>query len=602
MRRAAGVFFLAVFALLGECHTSGSASSKHDVRAREASPDVCAVSGHSSNCTTPQDQSPKHLFTTQFEPGAIVSDACASYSTLDKLNDLLFPFVHNATQSTDFFSFYRLNLNHKTCPFWDEGGMCKYETCAVTTVDKEEDLPLAWRAQELSKIEGPKAQHPGRKQQAERQAQKPLQGELGDDVGESCVVEYDDECDERDYCVPEDESASAKGDYVSLLDNPERFTGYSGQSTKQVWSAIYRENCFSKPSKEPMTMYNPRSPFGIENPLQVQAALDLRSVMKEHGTQQGLQHATASGGTPGFLDGLEFEDSCIEKRVFHRVISGMHASISTHLCWDYLNRTTGQWTPNLECFKERLHGHPERISNLYFNYALLLRAVAKLRNKIKGYSFCAADPFQDRDTKQIVVSLVDAIPNRGKDAFDESVMFKGPDALGLKEDFKNRFRNISRIMDCVGCDRCRLWGKVQTHGYGTALKVLFEYDEKNPENDPYLKRTELVALVNTLDKVSHSLQAIRKFEAMINHGTGATPKLAENPEAAHPSVEVSSVVPSPSPVSESPAAKEDDGYPDFKRKPRGNMTIAEEFWDEFDLVWRAYKYVLTSWVNIPRKL
>lgn len=28
-------------------------------------------------------------------------------------------------------------------------------------------------------------------------------------------------------------------------------------------------------------------------------------------------------------------------------------------------------------------------------------------------------------------------------------------------------------MDCVGCDKCRLWGKVQVNGMGTALKVLF---------------------------------------------------------------------------------------------------------------------------------
>lgn len=33
-------------------------------------------------------------------------------------------------------------------------------------------------------------------------------------------------------------------------------------------------------------------------------------------------------------------------------------------------------------------------------------------------------------------------------------------------------------MDCVGCDKCRLWGKVQTTGIATALKVLFELDEK----------------------------------------------------------------------------------------------------------------------------
>lgn len=32
-------------------------------------------------------------------------------------------------------------------------------------------------------------------------------------------------------------------------------------------------------------------------------------------------------------------------------------------------------------------------------------------------------------------------------------------------------------MDCVGCDKCRLWGKIQTSGVGTALKILFELDE-----------------------------------------------------------------------------------------------------------------------------
>lgn len=48
----------------------------------------------------------------------------------------------------------------------------------------------------------------------------------------------------------------------------------------------------------------------------------------------------------------------------------------------------------------------------------------------------------------------------------------------LKEEFKDHFRNVSRIMDCVGCDKCRLWGKVQTTGLATALKILFEMDEK----------------------------------------------------------------------------------------------------------------------------
>ncbi|GAB2257521.1 hypothetical protein Droror1_Dr00023580 [Drosera rotundifolia] len=31
----------------------------------------------------------------------------------------------------------------------------------------------------------------------------------------------------------------------------------------------------------------------------------------------------------------------------------------------------------------------------------------------------------------------------------------------------------SALMDCVGCEKCRLWGKLQILGLGTALKILF---------------------------------------------------------------------------------------------------------------------------------
>lgn len=31
-------------------------------------------------------------------------------------------------------------------------------------------------------------------------------------------------------------------------------------------------------------------------------------------------------------------------------------------------------------------------------------------------------------------------------------------------------------MDCVGCEKCRLWGKLQVLGLGTALEILFSVD------------------------------------------------------------------------------------------------------------------------------
>jgi hypothetical protein len=42
----------------------------------------------------------------------------------------------------------------------------------------------------------------------------------------------------------------------------------------------------------------------------------------------------------------------------------------------------------------------------------------------------------------------------------------------LREEFRSKFRNISRIMDCVTCEKCRMWGKLQILGLGTAVKVL----------------------------------------------------------------------------------------------------------------------------------
>lgn len=553
MKPAASSFFLAVFTLLSlpdGCH-----SSSHTAKGSRR--DFCAV-----RLNVPAECSLNSTNPAQIGPHAIVSDACASYSTLDGLNAELQPSVFSLTQDTDFFAYYRLNLYNKVCPFWsDETGMCGNIACAVNTIDNEEDVPPIWRAEELGKLEGPKAQHPDRKAQRER-LQKPLMGELGANVGESCVVEYDDECDERDYCVPEDESATSKGDYVSLVDNPERFTGYSGPGAHQVWEAIYRENCFSKEPTSAQSSVQGSSPGGLSG-LQGEAALGLRNVIREHGRQRSVS------ATPrvSALEGLEPDDECLEKRVFYRIISGMHTSISTHLCWDYLNQTTGQWGPNAQCYQERLQTHPDRVSNLYFNFALLLRAVAKARRSIESYTFCSGDPTQDVLTKHKVLALADKIAS-GPNIYDESLMFQDS---SVKEDFRARFRNVSRTMDCVGCDKCRLWGKLQTAGYGTALKILFEFEEHNDANNPPLRRTELVALINTLDKVSHSLSAITKFED----------KLEED---------------------EQPQDEILDEYDAQSEEEEHNHSVMDEFWQEFSLVWRAFLWVLRKWSEIPRTL
>ncbi|KAG5950199.1 hypothetical protein E4U53_005398 [Claviceps sorghi] len=533
-------------------------------------------------------------------PKSIVQDACASYATLEKLNSRVKPALDDLTRTTDYFAYYRLNLFNKKCPFWnDDNGICGNIGCAVETLDNEDDIPEVWRAKELSKLEGPLAKHPGRKEQ-KKNPQRPLHGELGENVGESCVVEYDDECDERDYCVVEDESAASRGDYVSLLRNPERFTGYAGEGAKQVWDAIYRENCFQKSS------FSHSADLGM-SPNYNPAAQDFKQVMDAAGRHARLQEQRLHQPNVPFVarTGYEADDECLEKRVFYRVVSGMHASISTHLCWDFLNQTTGLWQPNLECYKERLHGHSDRISNLYFNYALLTRAVAKLGPFLRGsdYTFCTGDAREDMATRakvEAVTASASSIPQ----IFDEGLMFVNGEGPSLKEDFRNRFRNVSRLMDCVGCDKCRLWGKIQTNGYGTALKVLFEFDNKSDEI-PVLKRTELVALFNTYARLSHSMQTIQKFREML---------AAEEGDGLPPREESASA--SPRPPDEKPAAADKDGSQEATAEPLPVVgpweklremqgegprsgSVSDHFAYELALFRQSVKVVLHSWWHGP---
>ncbi|KAH7001194.1 endoplasmic reticulum Oxidoreductin 1-domain-containing protein [Ilyonectria destructans] len=548
MKTASRVFYLSVFALW-------------------AAPGSCSSS--TENCP--------------ISPKSIVEDACASYATLERLNARTKPAVDDLTRNTDFFSHYRLNLFHKSCPFWnDENGMCGNIGCAVETLDNEEDIPEVWRAHELSKLEGPRAQHPGKKARYEN-PDRPLQGKLGEDVGESCVFEYDDECDERDYCVPEDESASSKGDYVSLLRNPERFTGYAGDGAKQVWDAVYRENCFQKSSF-------PRSAnLGVSQWPPGPAAQDLKQILDAAGRQAQLEQQRIEKPNTPFVanTGFEVEDECLEKRVFYRVMSGMHASISSHLCWDFLNQTTGEWQPNLSCYEHRLHNFPDRISNVYFNYALLTRAVAKLGQYLKGeeYTFCTGDPQGDAVTRSKVLAVTEQAASVPQ-IFDESLMFVNGEGPSLKEDFRNRFRNVSRLMDCVGCDKCRLWGKLQTAGYGTALKVLFELDN-NSGDVPVLKRTELVALFNTYARISSSMNAIGQFRTRMEDKIAAE-KEAEEMTAAAKAQELEDI---------------DPDLLEFVRLqnqgPQGD-TVGDHFSHEMARFRLAVKIIVKGWIRGPK--
>ena len=48
--------------------------------------------------------------------------------------------------------------------------------------------------------------------------------------------------------------------------------------------------------------------------------------------------------------------------------------------------------------------------------------------------------------------------------YHEGRLWKSADAADLKLQLQAHFHNMTSIMDCVGCEKCKLWGKLQLMG------------------------------------------------------------------------------------------------------------------------------------------
>ncbi|KAJ1497426.1 hypothetical protein HMI54_013647, partial [Coelomomyces lativittatus] len=144
------------------------------------------------------------------------------------------------------------------------------------------------------------------------------------------------------------------------------------------------------------------------------------------------------------------------------------------------------------------------------------RAVSQLNYFFQQQlNFCTGDQTTSGKGKHFLKELTLIAARSSK--FNENLFFQGS-YRGLVEEFRMKFLNISRIMDCVACQKCRLWGKTQITGLGAALKVLFKTDPATLTGQvspmySILTRFEVVALLNTLHRFTESLKDIYLFQS-----------------------------------------------------------------------------------------
>ncbi|KAL5974990.1 Endoplasmic reticulum oxidoreductin-1 [Asimina triloba] len=139
------------------------------------------------------------------------------------------------------------------------------------------------------------------------------------------------------------------------------------------------------------------------------------------------------------------------------------------------------WGQNLELLYDRVLRYPDRVSNLYFTFLFVLRAVTKAADYLEQAEYDTGNHLEDLKTQSLMRQLVHnpKLQSACPVPFDEAKLWQGQSGPELKQEIQKQFRNISALMDCVGCEKCRLWGKLQVLGLGTALKILFSVDGKD---------------------------------------------------------------------------------------------------------------------------
>eukprot|EP00758_Cryptobia_borreli_P004846 Tbor_TRINITY_DN4611_c0_g1::TRINITY_DN4611_c0_g1_i2::g.14946::m.14946/K10950/ERO1L; ERO1-like protein alpha len=341
-----------------------------------------------------------------------------------------------------FFRYVRINTQ-KSCPYWAASVLCLSEQnpCEVCTCDAK-DVPYKL-LDESADIDANNVQIPVPSQYNDAIDRSPLSGKKGNLRQNFFKFSKND-----------------LGEFVDLLRNPESLTGYSGDKAHRIWNAIYRENCFT--------------------------------------TSESNQ--------------------CSEKLFFYRLISGLHTSISAHLSANYYlqkedpnvvenagdENPLKNYLPECTEMQRRVHDHPERRENLYVLYQFVLRALSKSEKQYTGNLsiYESGVPEEDHILKEEIKDLFTQ-ELLCKKTFDDIKFLESPTTKLLLPRMVQMMTNITTLMNCLTCEKCRLWGKLQTHGVATAFKVILSHE-------PNLRRCEMVALLNLARQLAMSIHYINK--------------------------------------------------------------------------------------------
>lgn len=168
-----------------------------------------------------------------------IDECSCNIDTVDSFNNVkIYPRLQSLLVK-DYFRFFKVNLK-RPCPFWADDSRCAMRYCHVEYCE-ETAIPAGLKGETKKSIHdkySEKLNEDCNEHHNLGYLNKTLSQKAQHDVQRWAA--HDDAQD--NFCQEDDQGEGAE--YVDLLLNPERFTGYAGESAHRIWRTIYLENCF----------------------------------------------------------------------------------------------------------------------------------------------------------------------------------------------------------------------------------------------------------------------------------------------------------------------------------------------------------------------
>ena len=247
------------------------------------------------------------------------------------------------------------------------------------------------------------------------------------------------------------------GTYINLLKNPEGYTGYRGA---HIWNAIFKENCYSD----------------------------------------------------------SYSSLCVEDKIFSNIFMGWLVNTNFQIGCNFRNRNTNDKYINISYVTTKFLYHKDKIDYLFFLYSLMLKAVNKAIPYLLEYDYSSGNKTEDQMTLKIIKEIfryelqnIDLI----EDSFKDTIEYFENNFISSNKipTLIIRFRNISSIIDCVTCSKCRMHAKLEVFGIATMLKIMFA--SSSEELKKFMSRNELVSFINLFAKLSKSVNNVHEIDLMI---------------------------------------------------------------------------------------